>query len=279
MLPHHLQAKLIASLRGMVASQLQRLAWPPPLADPSGPRGAPLPWTPLEQEPAPAAASSLMKLLEALTLLQRAVQRSSFDVVWCTCSCVACLHCGVVPQQAIGLPGHPETGLLGHAQSDSCTYLTVWKPGCMVSTCRLQPQTTRNTRTFLQGFGSRASTHAASGLLAAWHLAPGLADSLGTTAPATRASAVTGLQAHPVREHACQNHLQSRVQAVQAASTEGLEEGPELWAVEAVATPLVERLKLHFAPGRPTSRPDKPEWLLNTVLQVRMYSDVLGVRV
>ena len=61
-----------------------------------------------------------------------------------------------------------------------------------------------------------------------------------------------------------------QVQAVQAASTEGLEEGPELWAVEAVASPLVERLKLHFAPGRPTSRPDKPEWLLNTVLQVCM---------
>ena len=61
-----------------------------------------------------------------------------------------------------------------------------------------------------------------------------------------------------------------QVQAVQAASTEGLEEGPELWAVNAVASPLVERLKLHFAPGRPTSRLDKPEWLLNTVLQVRM---------
>ena len=52
------------------------------------------------------------------------------------------------------------------------------------------------------------------------------------------------------------------------AAAEGEGEGPELWAVEALSAPLVERLQLHFAPGRPTSRPDKPEWLLNTVLQV-----------
>ena len=86
------QAKLIASLRSMVGSQLSRLGWPPPLADSQGTpqggrgssqgaRGAPMPWTALDQEPLPAAAQALMKLLEALTQLQRAVQRSSFDVV------------------------------------------------------------------------------------------------------------------------------------------------------------------------------------------------------
>ena len=70
------------------------------------------------------------------------------------------------------------------------------------------------------------------------------------------------------RHNKPQQSLFSSQMLVQAASTEGSEEGPELWAVEAIAAPLVERVKLHFAPGRPTSRPDKPEWLLNTILQV-----------
>ena len=137
MLHHYVQAKLIASLRGMVASQLQRLAWPPPLADSSGPRGAPLPWTPLEQEPAPAAAGGLMKLLEALTQLQRAVQRSSFDAVRRTCSLYSTQHqlhacAGAVWSHystSCSLPGHAGTAPPGHTQADPCTCARGVNPG------------------------------------------------------------------------------------------------------------------------------------------------------
>lgn len=63
--------------------------------------------------------------------------------------------------------------------------------------------------------------------------------------------------------------IEHRPVLVLQAVAEGLGEGPSLWAVEALAAPLVERLKVHFSPGRPTDRMDKPEWLLNTILQVR----------
>ena len=45
-------------------------------------------------------------------------------------------------------------------------------------------------------------------------------------------------------------------------------ETPALWAVEEVAAPIVERLRAHFAAGRPTDRPDRPEWLFETALRL-----------
>ncbi|BDA46253.1 probable RAD50-interacting protein 1 [Coccomyxa sp. Obi] len=49
-------------------------------------------------------------------------------------------------------------------------------------------------------------------------------------------------------------------------SSEG--ETPELWAVEEVAAPITERLRAHFAAGRPTDRADRPEWLFETALRL-----------
>lgn len=43
---------------------------------------------------------------------------------------------------------------------------------------------------------------------------------------------------------------------------------PELWAVEEVAAPITERLRAHFAAGRPTDRADRPEWLFETALRL-----------
>ncbi|KAK9906635.1 hypothetical protein WJX75_005264 [Coccomyxa subellipsoidea] len=45
-------------------------------------------------------------------------------------------------------------------------------------------------------------------------------------------------------------------------------EAPALWAVEEVAAPIAERLRAHFAAGRPTDRPDRPEWLFETALRL-----------
>lgn len=45
-------------------------------------------------------------------------------------------------------------------------------------------------------------------------------------------------------------------------------EAPELWAVEEVAAPISERLRAHFAAGRPTDRADRPEWLFGTALRL-----------
>ena len=45
-------------------------------------------------------------------------------------------------------------------------------------------------------------------------------------------------------------------------------EGPALWAVEQIAQPLIERLRLHFGPGRPIDKPDRPQLLLSTAVRV-----------
>ena len=41
-----------------------------------------------------------------------------------------------------------------------------------------------------------------------------------------------------------------------------------LWAVEEIAAPITERLRAHFASGRPTDRPEKPEWLFELALRI-----------
>jgi hypothetical protein len=43
---------------------------------------------------------------------------------------------------------------------------------------------------------------------------------------------------------------------------------PTLWAVDELAAPVAERLRAHFAAGRQTDRPDKPEWLFGTALRL-----------
>ena len=45
-------------------------------------------------------------------------------------------------------------------------------------------------------------------------------------------------------------------------------EAPALWAIEEVAAPVTERLRAHFASGRPTDRPEKPEWLFGLALRM-----------
>ena len=45
-------------------------------------------------------------------------------------------------------------------------------------------------------------------------------------------------------------------------------EAPALWAVEEIAAPVTERLRAHFASGRPTDRPEKPEWLFGLALRM-----------
>ena len=45
-------------------------------------------------------------------------------------------------------------------------------------------------------------------------------------------------------------------------------EAPALWAIEEVAAPVAERLRAHFAAGRPTDRADRPEWLFETALRL-----------
>ena len=45
-------------------------------------------------------------------------------------------------------------------------------------------------------------------------------------------------------------------------------EAPVLWAIEEVAGPVTERLQAHFASGRPTDRPEKPEWLFGLALRM-----------
>ena len=45
-------------------------------------------------------------------------------------------------------------------------------------------------------------------------------------------------------------------------------EGPLLWAVQELASPLEARLRHHFASGLPTDRLDRPEWLYTTALRV-----------
>ena len=45
-------------------------------------------------------------------------------------------------------------------------------------------------------------------------------------------------------------------------------EAPALWAVEEIAAPVTERLQAHFASGRPTDRPEKPEWLFGLALRM-----------
>jgi len=45
-------------------------------------------------------------------------------------------------------------------------------------------------------------------------------------------------------------------------------EGPLLWAVQELASPLEARLRHHFASGLPTDRLDRPEWLFTTALRV-----------
>ncbi|KAK9817674.1 hypothetical protein WJX72_000495 [[Myrmecia] bisecta] len=64
--------------------------------------------------------------------------------------------------------------------------------------------------------------------------------------------------------------LQRSVQrtSFEAGIRDGLEEGPLLWAVEQIAAPLTDQLRLHFASGQPTDRIDKPEWLFGTALRL-----------
>ena len=38
--------------------------------------------------------------------------------------------------------------------------------------------------------------------------------------------------------------------------------------MEEVAAPITERLRAHFAAGRPTDRADRPEWLFETALRL-----------
>ncbi|KAK9798572.1 hypothetical protein WJX73_010536 [Symbiochloris irregularis] len=45
-------------------------------------------------------------------------------------------------------------------------------------------------------------------------------------------------------------------------------DAPPLWAVEQLAQPLAERLRLHFGPGRPMDQPDRPELLLSLVARL-----------
>lgn len=55
------------------------------------------------------------------------------------------------------------------------------------------------------------------------------------------------------------------MQGIESASEA---EPPVLWAVEELAAPVAERLRAHFAAGRQTDRPDKPEWLFGTALRL-----------
>lgn len=55
------------------------------------------------------------------------------------------------------------------------------------------------------------------------------------------------------------------VQRLSADSSEG---PPALWAVDELAVPIAERLRLHFTTGQPTDRADKPEWLFSTAVRV-----------
>lgn len=46
------------------------------------------------------------------------------------------------------------------------------------------------------------------------------------------------------------------------------DDAPALWAAEELAAPLAERLRAHFASGRATDRPDRPEWLFGTAARL-----------
>ncbi len=55
---------------------------------------------------------------------------------------------------------------------------------------------------------------------------------------------------------------------MQGVAPSNPDEAPALWAVEEVAAPVTERLRAHFASGRPTDRPEKPEWLFGLALRM-----------
>jgi hypothetical protein len=55
---------------------------------------------------------------------------------------------------------------------------------------------------------------------------------------------------------------------VQGIDPSNASEPPVLWAVEEIAAPITERLQAHFASGRPTDRPEKPEWLFELALRI-----------
>ena len=45
-------------------------------------------------------------------------------------------------------------------------------------------------------------------------------------------------------------------------------EAPSLWAVEQVAQPLADKLRLQFGPGQPLDHPDRPELLCSLVVKL-----------
>ena len=54
----------------------------------------------------------------------------------------------------------------------------------------------------------------------------------------------------------------------QGVAPDNEDEPPALWAIEALAAPIGLKLRFHFARGRATDRPDRPEYLFETALRV-----------